>query len=84
MAKEKTTVTLDRATVDEVVRLTGARSTSEAIAIALQRLVRAERLRRDVEAYTKVPPTGDAAALAGVPPDWSDLADDTDWVALHP
>jgi hypothetical protein len=84
MPKEKTTITLDRVTADEAVRLTGARSTSEVVAIALERLVRAERLRRDIAAYTEKPPTDDEIDLATTPVDWRDLADDTDWDALHP
>lgn len=83
MAKEKATVSLDRWKVDEVRKLTGARNTSAAVDVALTALIRAERVRRDVVAYTRVPPTEDEIALARSPVDWSDLADDTDWAALY-
>jgi hypothetical protein len=83
MAKEKTTITVERHKVDEARRLTGAASTSAAIDVALDRLIRAERLRRDVVAYTGEPPTGEEIALAAIAPPWDDLADDTDWDALY-
>ncbi len=84
MAKEKTTITVERRKVEEARRLTGARSTSAAIDLALDRLIRAARLRRDVAAYSGTPPTEEEMALAEVAPPWDDLADDTDWDALYP
>ena len=48
MAREKATVTLDRRKVEEARALTGEKSTSAIIDLALDRLVRAERLRRVV------------------------------------
>jgi acyl CoA:acetate/3-ketoacid CoA transferase alpha subunit len=83
MAKEKTTITVERHKVDEARRLTGARSTSAAIDVALDRLIRAERLRRDIAVYTGKPPTSEEMALAANAPPWDDLADDTDWDALY-
>jgi hypothetical protein len=83
MAREKATITVDRTKVETVRAFTGARSTSQAIDLALSELIRAEQLRRDVEAYAKVPPTEDDIALALTRPDWDDLADDTDWSALY-
>lgn len=83
MAKQKTTITVERHKVDEARRLTGAASTSAAIDIALDRLIRAERLRRDVAAYTGSPPTDEEIALATITPPWDDLADGTDWDALY-
>jgi hypothetical protein len=82
MAKQKTTITVERRKVDEVRRLTGAASTSAAIDLALDRLIRSERLRNDIAAYTGTPPTEDEVALATITPPWSDLADDTDWEAI--
>ena len=79
MAKEKVTITLDRGQVNEVVRLTGAASTSAAIDLALRHLVRAERLASDLRAYALYPPTPFEKALGELAQDWSDLADDTDW-----
>lgn len=84
MAKQKTTITVERHKVDEARRLTGAASTSAAIDLALDRLIRSERLRKDIAAYTGVPPTEEAVALAATVPPRSDLADDTDWEALYP
>ena len=64
MAREKATITLDKAKATEARRLTGARSTSEVVDVALTRLLAAERLRRDVQAYTEQPPT-DAELAVG-------------------
>jgi hypothetical protein len=83
MAKQKTTITVERRKVDEARRLTGAASTSAAIDLALDRLIRGERLRRDIAAYTGVPPTEEEVALAAITPPWSDLTDETDWEALY-
>jgi hypothetical protein len=75
MAREKATVTLDRRKVDEARALIGQKSTSAVIDIALERLVRAERLRRDVEAYRRAP-LGDNDLWAGDLPVEFDLGDD--------
>lgn len=83
MAKQKTTITVERHKVDEARSLTGATSTSAVIDLALDRLIRNERLRSDIAAYTGTPATEDEIALAGVTPPWSDLADETDWDALY-
>lgn len=83
MAKRKTTITVERHKVDEVRRLTGAASTSAAIDVALDRLIRTERLRKDLAAYAAAPPTDEEIALAAVTPSWDTLADDTDWDALY-
>jgi len=82
MVREKVTITLDRAKAEEVRRLTGATSTSGAIDVALTETIRAARIRSDVAAYGAAPPTADEVAVASVSPDWSDLADDTDWDAI--
>ena len=84
MAKEKATITVDRAKLAEARTLLGAPSASAAIDIALSELIRRARLRRDVEAYTAVPPTDDERALSEARPGWDDLADDTDWDAEWP
>jgi Bacterial antitoxin of type II TA system, VapB len=67
MAREKATITLDRSKAAEAQRLTGARSTSEVIDIALARLLTVERLRRDVRAYTHQPPTAEELAIGDLP-----------------
>jgi hypothetical protein len=81
MPKEKVTITLDRAKAESARSLIGAGSTSEVVDIALDRLIRTERLRRDVAAYRRVPPTGAETALALL--DAPDLDDATDWEMLY-
>jgi hypothetical protein len=83
MVKAKVTITLDRAKADQARSLLGAGSTSETIDLALERVIRAERLRRDVEAYRRTPPTEDERRIADVAAT-SGLDDDTDWEALYP
>lgn len=82
MAKEKVTITLDRSKAESARSLISAGSTSEVIEIALERLIRAERLRHDVAAYRRVPPTDVEAELAAAA-DHAPLDDDTDWEALY-
>ena len=84
MAKEKATITVDRAKLAEARALLGARSASAAIDIALSDVIRRARIRRDIEAYTKVPQTDDETALGETRQEWPDLADDTDWDAEWP
>ena len=84
MTKEKATITLDRASVAEVQRLTGATTTSAAVDLALRALIKAERIRHDVTAYQLMPITDAELALTNLRPDWSDLADNTDWDAMFP
>ena len=76
------TITLDRAKADEARALTGGTSTSEVVDLALDRLIRAERLRRDIAAYRDHPPSSSDDVLALLA-DGSSLADDTDWEALY-
>ena len=52
-------MTLDRSKVDEALALTGGKSISNVIDLALDRLLRAERLRRDIAAYGHQPPAED-------------------------
>jgi hypothetical protein len=82
MAKEKVTISLDRRKADKARALVAARSTSEVIDLALERLIDSERLRRDIAAYRRVPPSdaeGRVAELGAT----NGLADDTDWEALY-
>jgi hypothetical protein len=83
MAKEKVTITLDRAKADRARALLAARSTSETIDVALDRLIEAERLRRDIAAYRRIPPSAPEADIALLV-DASGLTDETDWKALYP
>jgi hypothetical protein len=82
MAKQKVTITLDRLKADEARLLVGSSNTSEVIDVALGRLIRAEWLRRDIDAYRRLPPT-DTDLLIALQADASGLADDTDWEALY-
>jgi hypothetical protein len=81
MVKQKVTITLDRSKAESARSLMGAHSTSEVVDMALDHLIRAERLRRDIAAYKRVPPTAaedEIAAFAGSVP-----LDDTDWEGLY-
>jgi Arc/MetJ family transcription regulator len=84
MAKEKATITIDRAKLSEARALLGVSSASAAVDVALSELIRRYRLLHDVEAYTRTPPTEEEVALGSARPDWSDLIDDTDWDAEWP
>lgn len=84
MAKEKTTITVDRAKLTEARVLLGVKSSSAAVDAALSQLIRRARLHNDVEAYNQVPSTKEEAGLGQAQPDWSDLADDVDWDAEWP
>lgn len=84
MAKEKATITVDRAKLSEARLLPGASSASAAIDVALSELIGRRRVLNDVRAYTDIPPTHEEAALGRVAPDWRDLADDTDREGVWP
>ncbi|MDA8073586.1 MAG: type II toxin-antitoxin system VapB family antitoxin [Actinomycetota bacterium] len=84
MAKEKATITVDRAKLSEARAVLGVSSASAAIDVALTELLRRRRVLHDVEAYTRTPSTDEEVALGHALPDWSDLADDTDWDAEWP
>jgi Arc/MetJ family transcription regulator len=83
MARSKATITLDRDKAAAARQLLGVGSTSEAVDVALDRLIRTERLRADIAAYRIVPPTQSEVDLALLA-DTSGLTDDTDWEALYP
>jgi hypothetical protein len=82
MAKEKATITLDRDKAALAREVSGARTTSEVVDLALDQLIRVARLRADVAAYQSVPPTTEELDLA-LFADTSGLADDTDWERLY-
>jgi hypothetical protein len=67
MARQKATITLDRTKARDAMALVEAHTMSEVIDLALERLIRAERLRRDVAAYGSAPPADLEAALADMP-----------------
>jgi hypothetical protein len=82
MAKGKVTITLDRAKAEVARSLVGARSTSEVIDLALELLINTQQLRRDVEAYRRLPQTLEEQELAHIAAP-SGLADEVDWAALY-
>ncbi|MHB1446638.1 MAG: hypothetical protein ACYCTI_10540 [Acidimicrobiales bacterium] len=84
MAKEKVTITLDRAKASAACELVGTGiPLSRVIDLALDRLIRAERLRSDVAAYRSHPQTAKEDGIAASSVN-DDLADGTDWEALYP
>jgi hypothetical protein len=83
MAKEKATITLDREVVRLAMELTDKRTMSEVIDLALSRLVHAERLRRDIEAYRRTPSTEEERAVARLPVRFDLGDDDIDYDTLY-
>ncbi len=76
-------MTLDRSKVVRAQALLGLGSMSDAIDAALDRVIRAEELRRDVAAYTAIPPTADELAVGDLPVEL-DLGDgDVDYDVLY-
>ena len=84
MAKEKATISVDRAKLAEARAALGVSSASAAIDIALSEVIRRARIRHDVGIYATTPLTDDEVTLGSIVADWSDLADDTDWDAEWP
>lgn len=83
MGRSKVTITIDREKASNARILTGAESTSEVIDVALDRLIKAERLRLDIEAYRGQPPTIAETMLLNTA-HTAGLADETDWENLYP
>jgi hypothetical protein len=83
MARVKATITIDRAKVEKAKTLIDARTMSEAIDVALDRLIHAAQLRNDVAAYRRQPPTSDELALADVPVELDLEDDDVDYDTLY-
>ena len=79
LAREKATITVDREKRSEARAMLGAASASAAIDIARSQLIWRHRLRNDPTACLRTPPAAEKAALALIPPEWGDLADDADW-----
>lgn len=83
MARHKATITLDRDKVAKAASLIGERTMSEVVDVALDRLIAAEELRRDIAAYTRRPLGTDELAVADLAVEL-DLADeDVDYEALY-
>lgn len=83
MAREKSTITLDRAKVEEARALVGGKSMSEVIDAALDRLIHAEHLKRDVRAYAVHPQTEEELVIADLAVTFDLGDDDVDYDALY-
>jgi hypothetical protein len=83
MAREKATITVDRAKVDRAKSLIRAKTISQTIDAALDRLIHTEQLRRDVSAYIQSPLSESELASADLPVEL-DLGDDeVDYDAIY-
>lgn len=81
MTKQKATITVDPLLAEQAMALADTVNFSQAVGVALEAFVRAERGRRDVEAYERQPLTVDET---GPPrPATGDASDDTDWEAIY-
>ncbi len=83
MAREKVTIMADRHKIEQVRRFNGATSASDAIDRALDESLRLERIRRDIAAYARHPPTLDEAAFGSYRPSNVEIVDDTDWESVY-
>jgi Arc/MetJ family transcription regulator len=83
MARKKVTVVIDQDKLKEAQRLSDSPSKSATIDLALDRLIREEELRNDIEAYTKQPPTDEEIAWANMPVEFNFDDDDVDYDALY-
>jgi len=83
MGRDKATITLDRAKVAKAASLIGERTMSDVVDIALDRLIHAEELRRDIATYASLPFGADELAVADLAVEF-DLADEhVDYEALY-
>jgi Bacterial antitoxin of type II TA system, VapB len=84
MARRKVTLVVDQDKLKEAQRLSDSPSMSATIDLALDRLIREEETRHDVELYLKYPQTEEELAFAGLPVTL-DLGDeDVDYDAMYP
>lgn len=83
MAREKATVTLDRKKADLAKTLIRARSISQTIDVALDRLIQSAQLRHDVAAYKRMPLTKQELLVADLPVELDLDDDDVDYDALY-
>ena len=83
MAKSKATITLDKEKASKAAALVGLRSLSETVDMALDRLIHAEQLRKDLLAYGRWPLDESELAIGDLAVSF-DLADeDVDYEALY-
>ncbi len=83
MARGKATITLDRAKVARAGALIGGGTMSGVIDIALDRVIRAEELRRDIASYAQSPVDADDLAIADLPVEFSLGDDDIEYDAIY-
>lgn len=83
MARGKATITLDRQKVEVAKALIRAKSISQTIDVALDRLIHGAQLRRDIAAYTRVPSTKEELFLADLPVELDLDDEDVDYDALY-
>lgn len=83
MARQKATVTIDRRKLETAKALIRVGSLSDTIDVALDRLIRAEQLRRDVATYARQPLGADELDLADLPVEFDLDDDDVDYDALY-
>jgi Bacterial antitoxin of type II TA system, VapB len=83
MARGKVTITLDRDKADKAMRLSGRQTVSGVIDAALDEYIRAERTRRDVEAYQRMPVTDDELRTIDLGGKSGLGDDDVDYAALY-
>ena len=83
MAREKATLTLDRSKVRRAMALVGSPSMSDVVDVALERLIQAEQLRRDIAAYAETPFSEDELVLGSLPVRLDLDDDDVDYDALY-
>ena len=74
---------LDRDKAERARALTGAASVSDAVDGALDRLIRAADLRRDIEAYRAAPQSADERAIGDLPVAFDLGDDDVDYEAHY-
>jgi hypothetical protein len=82
-ARDKATITIDRAKVRMAMSLTGGSSMSEVINLALDRLIASRQLRSDVAAYAREPLSEDGIVLADLPVRLDLDDEDVDHEALY-
>lgn len=83
MAKEKLSVTLDRAKLVRAQELTGVATVSALLDLAVTRLLTQELERRHIAGYQRHPQGKNDIAWAEIARDPTDIADDTDWAELY-
>ena len=83
MAREKATLTIDRKKLEKARALLRKGTLSDTIDVALDRLIRAEQLRRDVAIYGRQPFGADELAVADLPVELDLDDDEVDYEALY-